>query len=260
VTPVLTGLAIGLLGSVHCVAMCGGIAGALSMALPAAPATAAARSLRQLGFSTGRVLSYTIAGAAAGGAGSLLAAGGGNQAAIALRVTAAVLLLLVGLYVGGWSALVTRVERAGSALWRRLLPLTRKLPRGQSVWKVVLLGSLWGWLPCGLVYSALAVAAASGTAASGAGVMLGFGLGTVPALLGLGAAAARLSLFLRGAAARRAAGAAVIVFAVWTLLASGIVQAMQDPDSLASTSAGKAACHGHGVERIWQDTDRGGER
>lgn len=216
---VLAGAAIGFLGSLHCVGMCGGIAGAFSAAAPRRGGGSDA-VLRSLAYNAGRIGSYATAGALAGGLGGALAGLGGPNGTLALRGLAALLIIAAGLYVGGWSTFVTRIEALGSALWRRLAPLTRRLGPIGSVPAAFALGALWGWLPCGLVYSALAVAAASGSSGDGALVMAGFGAGTLPAMLTVGLAAGRGSAFLRGASARRFAGAMVVVFGLWTFAAA----------------------------------------
>ncbi len=219
----IAGLTVGLLGSVHCVVMCGGIAGALSVAVPPARRTPGTLTLQQLSFSLGRILSYVLAGTAVGAVGSALAAASGPYGVIVLRAVAAVLLVAVGLYLGGWSPAITVLERQGARLWQHIAPLARRLRPGDSPCVAVLLGGIWGWLPCGLVYSALSLAGTSGSALGGATLMLGFGVGTVPAMVGVGVLADQVAVWLRGLWTRRVAGAMVIVFALWTFVASTLM-------------------------------------
>lgn len=235
----LAGFAMGFLGSSHCVGMCGGIAGALSAAPVAAANGEALR--RSLANNAGRVLSYSAAGAVAGGLGAAFAGLGGANGMLVLRGAAALLIVAAGLHVAGWSSALRKVEVLGSSLWRLVAPWARRARECSSFASALLFGALWGWLPCGLVYSALVVAAASGSAANGALVMAGFGLGTLPATLALGVFAARGRGLLRSPSARRAAGLAVIGFGVWTF-AAGAAASQRIAGSAAPGSAA-SSCH-----------------
>ncbi len=216
--------AIGLFGGVHCIGMCGGIAGALSHALPAAQRTRFPLLLTQLQYSVGRILSYAIAGAAAGALGQVLQRLLGPSGGAVLRVVAGLLLVALGLYVSGWWRGLAHLERAAGRLWGAISPAARHLLAVSSATRRILLGMLWGWLPCGLVYSMLASAVSSGNAATGAFLMTGFGIGTLPALLVTGSLAGRLTLFVRRRNARWAAGLLIMLFGIWTLLgSSGVV-------------------------------------
>jgi uncharacterized protein len=202
-------LVAGLLGGVHCVGMCGGIAGALS---------AAARGpalRRQVAFNTGRIASYALGGALAGGLGSLVQAMGPvNAAQTALFIVANIFMVLLGLYVAGWGRALLRLESAGGGVWRRLAPLRQRFLPIDSDLRALGAGAVWGWIPCGLVYSMLALALASGSAASGAAVLAAFGLGTLPAMLGAGLAAQKLFEVRRNPWVRRGAGVAIIGLAI----------------------------------------------
>jgi sulfite exporter TauE/SafE len=195
----------GVLGGVHCAGMCGGVVAGLA-ASARGPLVA-----RQLAFNAGRIGSYAAAGAIAGGLGSLAQLAGPVLAVqMALFALANVLMILLGLYVAGLGGFVLRLERAGSALWRRLQPLARRTFPIDSPRKALAAGALWGWVPCGLVYSVLTLALASGSAASGAAVMAAFGLGTLPTLLAAGLAAQRLLALRRIAAVRYTAAILII--------------------------------------------------
>lgn len=201
--------AAGLLGGVHCAGMCGGIVASLSAAAggPALP--------RQLAFNAGRVGSYAVAGAIAGALGALArhsAAAFGIQ--VALFALANGLMLLLGVYVAGWGRWLTRLESVGGRLWRVLQPLARRLVPLDSAPRAAAAGALWGWVPCGLVYSMLTLALASGDALSGAGVMAAFGLGTLPNLLAAGFAAQKLLALRRLPWVRRGAGLAIMALAL----------------------------------------------
>jgi Uncharacterized conserved protein len=211
----LSAFLVGLLGGTHCVAMCGGIVGALSMQLPGQ--SAPWRFL--LGYNAGRVVSYTGGGVLAGavGSGSYLLAGVLPVQQL-LYGFASLLLVALGLYLAGiWHAVVY-IERAGGWLWKRLQPYTKRFLPVRSVSQAFSLGLLWGWLPCGLVYSVLVLALASGGAVQGGTLMLAFGLGTLPNLLAMGLFARQLKAFMQNKAVRTAAGLVVAGFGVWGLM------------------------------------------
>ena len=174
---------VGLLGGVHCLGMCGSIVGMLTAQLP----KHGTRWPFHLAYNSGRLASYMAAGALAGTIG---------QAGLLWRDVVPVqhllfglsslMLIALGLYLAGIWGMVRRLEQLGGMLWQYVQPLTRGLLPVTTVIRALLLGILWGWLPCGLVYSVLVTALASGDAQTGALVMLAFGLGTLPNLLALG--------------------------------------------------------------------------
>ena len=216
-------LAVGFFGGVHCVGMCGGIVGALTFGLPAETRERPLRLLPYLlAYNLARITSYTAAGAIAGTVGLLgLSLVPMQQAQLVLLGIAGVFMVLMGLYVGGWWFGLTRIERAGSRLWRFIEPVGRRLMPVRSPAQAFGLGLVWGWLPCGLVYSVLIWALSAGGPLAGALLMLGFGLGTLPNLLAMGAFAAQLSAFVRRQWVRRVAGGMVIGFGVYQLLVAG---------------------------------------
>jgi sulfite exporter TauE/SafE len=189
--------------------MCGGIVGGLSTAARGPIVS------RQLAFNAGRIASYAIAGAAAGAFGSLgRVLGPMLFAQAALFALANVLMLMLGLYVGGWGGGVMRLERAGSFVWRRVEPFARRSFPIDSTGKAIVAGLAWGWVPCGLVYTMLALALASASPLGGAAVMIAFGFGTLPTLLAAGFAAQRVLAMRRLPWVRRIAGVALIALAV----------------------------------------------
>lgn len=214
-----TALLLGLASSLHCFAMCGGIIGALSMGL-AVNASSAPRRRRVLviAFNCGRVLSYAVAGAIAGAGGALLLAGAGRLPLhLVLQLVAGALLLLIGLHLGGWFPALKIIESLGSRLWRVLAPAGRLFLPVDNLPKALLVGALWGWLPCGLVYSVLAWTAAQADPVFGAAAMAAFGLGTLPGMTVAGLAAQNLRPRVAGRALRRAAALLVMALALWSI-------------------------------------------
>jgi hypothetical protein len=128
------------------------------------------------------------------------------------------LLVLLGLYLSGALPALARLEQLGTGLWRRLRPLNTRVNRLHGQVRMLALGALWGWLPCGMVYSVLLTAMLVGSAAQGAAVMLAFGLGTLPMLLAMGLAGARLRSALQKRAVRIGAGVLVLSFGVLGML------------------------------------------
>nr|WP_314485067.1 sulfite exporter TauE/SafE family protein [uncultured Pseudomonas sp.] len=205
-------LILGLLGGGHCMGMCGGLMGALTLAIP--PAQRGRRLRLLVAYNLGRVLSYGAAGLMLGMAGWAVA---NSPAVLAMRIVAALLLIAMGLYLAGWWSGLTRIETVGRGLWRHIQPIASRLLPVSSLPRALLLGTLWGWLPCGLVYSTLLWAASQGNALHSAALMTAFGVGTWPVLLATGLAAERVNRLLRRRSVRVAGGMLVVLFGVWTL-------------------------------------------
>lgn len=183
----LSAFLVGLMGGLHCVGMCGGISGALTNAVPAAKQQHwAGKFAYQVSFNSGRILSYGLAGALVGILGSGIYSELAPKNLTGLRVFAGVMLILLGLYISNWWKVLSRLEQAGAGVWRKISPLTKRLLPVDTLIKALAMGMLWGWLPCGLVYSSLALAMASGSASGGALTMIAFGLGTFPAVISVG--------------------------------------------------------------------------
>lgn len=228
---------VGLLGSVHCFGMCGGIVSAFSVArgsrakrvVPIAALTSAtgcaaastfaparswvSESIVTLAYNAGRISSYAVAGALVGGAAQSLRALGTLAAVQSAGYWAANLLLVaLGLHLMGLWRGLAQLEAMGRPIWRRIQPFTTRLLPVDSPSKAFVLGAMWGWVPCAMVYSVLLTAAMSGSAAAGAAIMLVFGLGTLPMLLGLMKLGSGLHNLLRQRRVRLAAGLVVMVF------------------------------------------------
>jgi len=205
---------VGLLGGTHCMAMCGGIVGALTVGTPAgrSPWPLA------LAYNFGRISGYAVAGAllgAAGQAGLLLE--GALPVQMTLYVLANLLLVALGLYLIGVPQGLTFIERGGQKLWARLQPLTRRFLPATSIARAYPLGLVWGFLPCGMVYSVLSMTLLTGSALRGASLMLAFGAGTLPNLLLAGYLLRRFRGVVQGRTVRFASGLLVAGFGVWGL-------------------------------------------
>lgn len=208
---------IGLLGGTHCLAMCGGIVGALSMS--PAPHTPVRRWPLQLAYNLGRITSYGAAGAIVGGIGSLgLLLEGALPMQLMLYVAANLMLVALGLYLTGLTQVLALPERLGQHLWRHIQPLTRRFLPARNMAAAYPLGLLWGFLPCGMVYSALATALMSGSAWRGSALMLAFGLGTLPNLLLAGWLLGRWQGLTRARSLRLISGLLVLGFGLYGLI------------------------------------------
>ncbi|MEL7185619.1 MAG: sulfite exporter TauE/SafE family protein [Pseudomonadota bacterium] len=205
-------LVVGFLGSAHCVGMCAGISGLFA-------AKAGAASIRAdlpmaVAYNVGRVLSYAILG-------SIVAAVSAAfvdiipQLAGPVRLLGGALIILVGLQVAFRWRLLAPIENAGARLWNAIAPRGGPLFPVTSVARALQLGLIWGLLPCGLVYSALLIAASTTDPVHGTVVMVAFGFGTMPAMLATGLSAARVAGF--ASRNRIAAGLLIVILGVATL-------------------------------------------
>ncbi|RUM94112.1 MAG: sulfite exporter TauE/SafE family protein [Thiothrix sp.] len=215
----LSAFLVGFLGGVHCFGMCGGIVTALSLGVREDIREHQQKLLwLQLAYNLGRIISYTTAGLIAGTLGFFAHdLSGMQEVRIGLQLIAAVIMIALGLYLGGWWFGLLKVEQMGSGLWRYVEPLGRKLIPVQTMGGALGLGLVWGWLPCGLIYSVLIWALAVADPAEGALLMLSFGLGTLPNLLLMGVFAAQVGRYLQKAWLRKMAGMLVVVFGAWQI-------------------------------------------
>ncbi|RJG40149.1 sulfite exporter TauE/SafE family protein [Motilimonas pumila] len=212
---------IGLLGAGHCLMMCGGLASALSYNVAPTqvgqspqPPSRFNTWLSLILYNLGRGLSYCLIG--------LLFAATTKELSqffdakfglLVLRLLAALMMLMLALYISRlWQGL-TIVERAGQKVWRHVQPLAKQFMPLRSPWHALPFGLLWGWLPCGLVYSTLAWAAVSGSAFNGLVIMAGFAVGTFPAMISLGVATQTLKRWLNAVYFRYFAGLLIALFA-----------------------------------------------
>jgi sulfite exporter TauE/SafE len=213
--PLGAALLLGIAASGHCLLMCGGISAALG-AVTARRADGRPRRDFLVGYQLGRIASYTIAGLlAAGFAGGAIAWLDGDRVRVALRAVTATVLLGGALVAFG--VLRDAAAPFGRALWARLAPLGRRLVPVSTLPRAFAFGMLWGWMPCGFVYTVLLIATVTLDPLRGAATMAAFGVGTAPALLAGAFGAGRLAAGSPRDFARGAAGAILLASAVLTL-------------------------------------------
>ena len=211
---VLTLFLLGFFGGGHCVGMCGGLSSAFALQLP----PHIHRFWLILLLNIGRITSYVIIGVLMGAIGQIgISLDETRWLQNGLYVAANLLLLFLGLYLAGLSTTVAKIENLGRPIWRRLNPLLNRLLPIKSVPACLGVGVLWGWLPCGLVYSASLYSLGSGSAAQGGLYMLAFALGTLPNLLAMGLFATQLKGWLQNRNVRLVAGLLVCAWAIWQL-------------------------------------------
>lgn len=208
-------LLAGLLGSAHCLGMCGGISGLF--AVNAGVATLRTQIPFALTYNAGRVISYAVLGSIVGLFGSVIVKAS-PSVAVGIRLASGIIIILVGLKVAFDVRWLNAIERMGATLWSRISPAARGLVPVTSLPRALGLGLLWGWLPCGLVYSVLMIAATSAAPLSGAAVMVAFGVGTMPAMIMTGLGAARLAELMRRRSARLGMGLVIVAMGILTMI------------------------------------------
>ncbi len=216
---------MGLLGSTHCVAMCSGIVGVLSQkASNPVPAFSGKIVGVVLTYNAGRIGSYCCIGVLAGFVGEFGFGFLDSETTLFYsRLLTSIFMASFAVYLMGWPSFLPYLEKKGQSIWRLISPLTRKLIPIRSLPQSFLLGLIWGWLPCGLVYSAVALSLSTTKAAYGAITMLSFGLGTLPALLLMGLASQKLTHLKKSTKIRQIAAAIVFVLAIMHLFSIGIL-------------------------------------
>ena len=220
ISAMLTAMMVGFLGGVHCLGMCGPIAGALTFQLSAEIQVRPRRvAMMQVVYNLGRVSSYVILGLMAGAVGLMLVeAGDWLSIQRGLLAFSGLWMVILALWLKGWSALPSRLERVVGDVWTRVSGRYRpKMLPVRHVGQAYLFGLLWGTLPCGLVYSTLILAISAGSMLSGALVMLSFGVGTLPSVLLMGASAFWLVRIQRLMWVRNVAAMMMAMFGCWTL-------------------------------------------
>jgi sulfite exporter TauE/SafE len=210
----LAAAGLGMLGSGHCIGMCGGIVSALTFS--SSQTSRISRWQFNLGYNLGRICSYALMGGLIAG----LAAEVPDTSLPIARTLAAFILISMGMHIAGWWRGILHLEKLGAYIWRWIKPLGDRLLPVDSVGKALGVGMVWGWLPCGLVYAALGYAIVQEGSSEGALTMAAFGLGTLPALFLSGALASKFKSLLQKQYSRTILALGYIVFGIWTLVAA----------------------------------------
>lgn len=212
----LVAFIMGFFSSMHCIGMCGSIIGTLTLSLNQQIRENKARlSKFVFSYNIGRISSYTLAGLIAGLLEHVLTLplGEGHGHRI-LQILSAFFMTGAGLYIAGWFPRFAYIEKLGSVLWRKIEPFGRRLIPVRNLPQAFVFGMIWGWLPCGLVYAAIALSATTADVVRSAFTMLAFGLGTLPAVVGMGIMTSSLAQLSRMHRFRQAAGVFLIILAV----------------------------------------------
>ena len=242
----LTALTIGFLGSTHCLGMCGGIVGTLNAGLPQPRQQSRwSRIAYHFTYNAGRILSYSVAGAMAGLIGAQSTRIPLDTVLPVGRLIAGLFMIALGLYLAGWRRATAWLENAGQPIWKYIQPLGKRYLPVKTPMHAFGLGLVWGWLPCGLVYSVLALSMVSASPERGALLMLGLGLGTLPMLLAMGKAYEYLRGIAQNPAMRRLAGIAIILFGTYTLLTATIGRGLRHSPSGHAGMGQQAVSHLH---------------
>lgn len=203
---------IGLAGSIHCVAMCGGVVAGLQHAIPDNHSSFP----YVITYNVGRILSYSLAGALAGGLGAVFTLHIASGIMI-LKVLSGLFLIAMAAYIGQWWLGLSLLERAGNKLWQYLAPIGKQFLPFHSPLSALPYGIIWGWLPCGLVYSTLTWSLASGSVTQGALVMAAFGLGTLPSIILIALGSRTLSQQLYAPKTKQAIALLLLLAGIYTL-------------------------------------------
>lgn len=213
-------LLAGLLGGVHCAAMCGGIATGFS-ALSARNTWTDAAAVN-----LGRVSGYVLAGAVAGGiGGGIVRVARLPWLGVSMRMLVGAVLIVAALRLLNVRGPLRFGPRPGAALWQRLRPLQQRLLPLDSLRKRWAAGVLWGWLPCGLSLTMLGAAWLQASAWHGGLTMAAFGLGTLPLMIPLTWSGARALRWLQRPGIRNAGGILVLGAGLLTLAAPWLMRA-----------------------------------
>jgi sulfite exporter TauE/SafE len=211
---VLSAFLLGVLGSAHCIGMCGGIASSVALTQQSN------KLLSLLFYNVGRISSYAIAGALLGLLDFLVRY---SALELALRTFAAIMRIAMGLYVAQWWRGLTKIETIGNGIWRFISPAASKLLPVTNLKQAFLLGIFWGWLPCGLVYSTLIWSSAANSSGQSALLMFCFGLGTLPAMMTTSLLANQLRTLLSKPISQQISGAVIIFFGLYSIPWQGLL-------------------------------------
>lgn len=215
----LAAFLIGLLSTFHCWTMCGGIIGVLGMHNPTSgTGQRYKQAFITFGYNLGRISSYTIAGLLTATAGFIVSSAAGRGSHTVLQTISGLILVFLGLRIGGWLPPLPVLQRWGGQLWKRIQPLGKPFLPVNRFYKALAVGTVWGWLPCGLVYSVLLWSATTANPLYGATIMLAFGLGTLPGMFFAGIFAGDLLRVKRITYLKQTAGILLVGFGLVSLL------------------------------------------
>jgi uncharacterized protein len=204
---------LGISSSFHCIGMCGGIISALSLSLPAQARSQPIRLFSLVcGYNLGRIASYSLAGGIVGYIAYLSPlSSASNTAYVIMQCLASAFLVALGLHIAGWFPQMKLIEALGLHVWRHIQPLGKRFIPVESMPSAIMLGMVWGWLPCGLVYSVLLWTISSVDPVKGAIYMFIFGLGTLPSMLSTALASNAIMKISKMAKYRLLAGVLIII-------------------------------------------------
>ena len=215
-TSYFVALLMGLFSALHCLGMCGSIIGSLTLSLR--------REIREqksqllpfvLCYNFGRISSYALGGMFAGLLHHVLSLpfddGHGHRM---VQIVSALVMASAGLHIAGWFPRFAYIEKFGAQFWRRIEPYGRRLMPVETLPQAYVFGLIWGWLPCGLVYTALALAATADSVFRSTVTMLAFGIGTLPAVAGVGIMTSLLVRLSRMNKFRQVTGITLILLAL----------------------------------------------
>jgi sulfite exporter TauE/SafE len=227
---------LGFLGSFgHCAGMCGPLTVAFSLSNAGKDKLAVFRF--HLLLNVGRIVAYTLVGAAIGGLGSVLIAGGllagtGSELRRAIALLTGTMLIWFGV-VQIQPNLLPRLPLLHPMSHDRVGQAMSNLSAQKNWWVPVALGLLWGLIPCGFLYAAQIKAAETGNPVLGGATMLAFGLGTLPTMLGVGFFAGRLSASRRSQLFRMGG---------WVTVAIGILTLLRTDEMVDFTGHAALLC------------------
>ena len=206
-----TSFFIGLLGSGHCLGMCGGLMSAFTIAIPKDEKKTITLLIT---YNIGRISSYTFMGVLFGIIGLTASYTPINNY---LRIISGILMILLGLYISKiWNGL-NYIEKIGNYIWKPIQPLSKKLLPVNTKFKAFVLGLLWSLIPCGLIYSTLAWAVAQGSIIKSSLIMFFFGLGTFPILIVTSLSTRHSLQFLNKKSFYTISGCIIILFGIYTI-------------------------------------------
>ncbi len=215
IEPLISAFLIGLLGAGHCLGMCGGIAAAVAFSSDKNQSNLFTLSA----YNIGRISSYTLLGALFGLIGeTVIRQWLIDTGMLLMRTLAGVMLILMALYLSQIYMGLTKLEKVGSFFWRYIQPFGKQFLPVKNPLQAYFLGCIWGWLPCGLVYSILVFAIAQANPFNSALVMLAFGLGTFPAVFFGSLASSYIKSLITSRLFRVFSAVLLVIFGIWTIL------------------------------------------